>query len=864
MRGVVALVLLVLLVGLGFGVWFLTGRNPEHLGDAAPAAVAARATDELGVEPAAAIATRAQEATPDRQSVEVLPDGPSAVLRVVRFGSGVPIPQAVVRYARPDFDARKLSPELTDELSRRSGDREAMLERFGATAITDDQGRCRVPLGKGGAQVCARDGEFYGETYVRADVTEEQVLALRVDSALRGVVVDASGQPAAGVRVELRVPSGEKDPMNWRLGDTDRAGRFERPHLQTLAGELESRQLEVIALVPGAHSAVVAVDVCAPPREVMLHLPPTGTVTVSVKDHAGTPLDPSYFATANVQLAAFERRPKGREELDALNRQQWNASIAANGAAVFPHVALDRFLVAKLDFLSRKGFEGPTAVQRHVEVTLEESGDDVILTAILRLPDRSLFAERPIRVTAREATSFAECEVRTDRNGRLRCNVGSGPAGKSAVLSFRSPPFAPGEPHSLELPSQPLHVGVNELGELDLAPSQILIAGRVLPDAGVQVRRVQLEFKRRIDQSWLQEHNLFPEWQPDGSFAVRSGVPIGSPMRVGVQAGPYLPVEEIEFSAGDTGIEIPLRAAGEAIATFLVDESTPLERLAFQFRSMDPSQQPDPRAQWVEHMNHGLSADAQGRGRKEWKGLVPGSYRLTVSCVGVEEPIAAIDAIRVGPGPCDDPRLVDIDLRGRTRGFEIRAAGPSGDPIVDVNAFVVIRSQSDRWHGLHLGKGVAKLAAPRAVDLFILAPGYETTVVESVAESRTIALRPAIETRIHVELPAPLPGEVELRLQLTPSLDLPKRARMIPDTGRISGLGDLFVEESTVGTDGIAVAPARWPGEQTVSMTLSVPGGRRILFADIEPRVITLPAPGGVTMRVGAEGLEGALERLRR
>jgi hypothetical protein len=250
--------------------------------------------------------------------------------------------------------------------------------------------------------------------------------------------------------------------------------------------------------------------------------------------------------------------------------------------------------------------------------------------------------------------------------------------------------------------------------------------------------------------------------------------------------------------------------------------------------------------------------------QREWKGLKPGRYRLQALCAGVAEPIVAIDAVEITDGPCADPRLVDIDLRGRVRSFEIRATASDGAPIASRDAFVVIRSSGDDWNGFQLGAGFVKIAAPAAVDLIVVAKGHKTAFVNGVFDARTIALEAAPEAHLALVLPSPLPEGATLTLRLKPTLELPRRARMQLDNGSGMQAENFFVEEAIVDAAGKATVPVRFPGPYTIEAGLSA--GRRggIPIRDFEPSTITLPAAGEVVVKVGQKGLDRALEAGRR
>jgi hypothetical protein len=868
-----ALVALVLLACLAVGAWFVFART-EVQAPPADAGLAAASDDPVAA-PATAQAPAATPQPPGsrtavdadvqkRQAAPTQFSGPVGEVQVVRHPGKEPIAEATVYYMPPDFDWSKMGREL-QKLARTDND--AFQMRVSVALTTDGAGRCRVPLGRYGTGITAVKDALWGQAHIPKDTTGPTVLALRPDRTLRVLVVGAGGSPAPSVRVLGKRKEGDQ-PMTWHLdGSTDAAGRYEQRHIQQFAGKDEDAKIEFAAMIPGGEGPAVLVDVTAPPPEVVLHLPPGGTVTVHVRDAAGQPIDPAFLGDPMVRLATYSERPTSPQaESDGLNGgRSGSVPLDERGVAVFGTVAFGRFVMAYLTFSLRSSVvSGPTAENPRVELTLTEGTDAVVLTGTL------LDAEgRPLVSSAYQAictykNGMGSQQCRTDGAGRFR--VGMGPARAGPVtLGFDTKVANTDNPLAVELPPRELAKGRNDLGEVRLLAHAILVQGKVTGHPAGDPPQVGLQIERQRDGRWQQEHNLRPDWEASGAFTIRSGMAKGTPIRLLVQTNEFLPVAPIECAAGDTGIEIKLNKGGSARATFLVDDLLPIERLTFRFRPTDP-QQRDPRAEMMEPMYSfpGQNQAKDGRLQRDWQGLKPGRYRLQALCAGVAEPLVAIDGVEVADGPCADPRLVDIDLRGRVRAFEVRAIGSDGKPIVSREAFVVIRSQGDDWCGFHLASGVVKIAAPAAVDLIVVATGHRTAFVKGVSGPHTVTLEAASEARIALELPSPLPAGAELKLLLKPAIEIPRRARLQLDNGRGMGADSFFVEETVVDAAGKATVPVRYPGNYTVEATVSL--GRRggSYIREFEPGTITLPAAGEVVVRMGQKGLDRALEGQRR
>ena len=829
------------------------GDAPAGANEAREDAAAGAMPPVVSVErPAAAAGNPVHE--PARDQVAVEPGN----VRVVAFDSGAPIEDASVFYPSPTFDWSALTPEQTDELAElRRTDEAAWFRRVSGELRTRADGTCTVPVGERGVSLVARAEELYGTGYLRADATEPLLLRLRVDSVLRVRVVTAGGAPAAGVKVlSVRGAGGGTGAQRMVLGTTDADGRLEYPHSQILAGDAAACRLRLAATAAGSSGASVEVDAVAPPDEVLLHLPPVGVVLVRVLGIDGEPLDPALLAADDsVRLTAHDDEQVNASGLGGSDTLR--AAIGRDGTAEFPHVPLDKFVHVQLGHFGMElRAAGPTAAMPRVELTLREGENDVILTGTLTTPQGEPFASRAFTVSYRNGGGFGSRGGSTDAGGGFRCNLGGNAVDGRCTLQFRAgSSLRPGE-ESVELEERELVRGRNDLGSVQLMPEQTLLAGRLACEAGVTVTRVHLELHRQQDGRWSQDWNLQPEWSDDGAFSFPGSATPGERMRLVVGSGSYLPVEPIDCKVGDTGLEIPLRAAGSVNATFLVDDDVPPQLLTLFCRRTDA--EPDAGAQMFERMQSRMLGEAQdGRFSKQWTGLVPGTYRLSVHCQGSAAAIAELPGLEVTAGECEDPRLDEVDLRGLVRVLEIRATAADGSPIVDGDSFVVVRGGGLQSPGYHLGRGVARIAISAPVDLIVFAAGHEAATVQAVTTSQAIPLRAAREARLQVELPLALPDGLRLELELRPKLELPSGTQVMLDTGRGMALDRLFIERLTLDEHGSGVVPVRFPGSYAISGRIT--GSRRIVrgFTPPEP---DLPGDGVVTLQLDAKQLEAALD----
>ncbi|HEX6810093.1 MAG TPA: hypothetical protein VF384_00595 [Planctomycetota bacterium] len=678
MRALIALLVFAAIVAC-FALW---GAGPRAPSPAVPAGPASAGAPQTAVAPLANAAGAASptidNTSTQRQAAEPAITGPEANVRVVLASNGEPVAGATVRFRQPRFGLTDVdvAQQLREEFEGGEfGDREALLQRIGLQVVTDAEGRCRVAVGESGTEVVARSGELFAQGRADAYSTDEVVLRLRPDCTLRVLVLDAAGRPAPGVLLWM-TRTREHGPEGWELGPTDAEGRFEHRHTQRYLGDANTGTAQIAASPPAGQSEAVTFDLAAPPPEIVLRLPAAGSVTVRLRDARGQPLDISLLADPLVTLTAYDREPETRDE-----RMGWSARIDANAEAAFSPVVFGRYLVvgngpsleqvdasaeAEQSSLGLRrhppqrrstlehGFTGPTAANPHVDVTLQESPKDVILLATLRLADGKPVAARTFTVSCRSGNDVSSNDVRSGTTGRMRCNLGNCATSEDCVVCISSDAEGHLAALALELPPRGLTAGINDLGELRIEPQGVLVAGRFVPDAGIRGSWAQLGFERRLGNDWVQQEHwrMQLEQLPDGTFRCTSAIPAGAPIRVLVSDGPYLPVDPIECKAGDRDIEIRLRTAGEATATFLVDDSAKLGPLEFHLRRTQPPQELDMRARIREHQNHFVTTLEKGRIEWHWWGLTPGTYQLTVVHPDVAEPLVSIDGVTIAIGPC--------------------------------------------------------------------------------------------------------------------------------------------------------------------------------------------------------------------
>lgn len=781
-------------------------------------------------------------------------------LRVVRFADGSPVDGADVWFVRSDIDWSSFDEAEMHALNKlRHDDERAWFERLGQRVRTRADGGCHLAVGEQGAQISVWSGELYGNSYLREGEAEVWVVKLHVDRTLRVRVVDAAGRAAAGIEVSVERPAVDQSgPTRFGIGTTGDDGTVVYRHCQQNFGAMPTGQAEVQARAAGILSVSAPVDVREPPEEVVLRLPPTGTVRVALRDAEGQPLDARLLVGQPVTLRLFDERPSRDEEH---YNSAARAPVTDGGVATFEHVALDKFAVVSMGYFGAEvRAPGPTLAEPVVDIELSEIPGGLVLAGTLHDPDDEPLRDQPFVVRYKTDRGSGSMNVTTNAEGTFRCALGMHAIGASTVFSFRcndgGTQVGRDAKYSLELPARTVEAGLLDLGVVRLEASKPVLAGRLVRGPGVDAGRVFLQVQRRQGERWQDDWQLQVTFDGD-RFTVPGSVREGEPLRVSVQKGPYLPVEPIECVAGTTDIEIELHAGGSVRATFLVDERTPVARL--QIDCLSGTDRPSTGF-------HNIFAGSQGgrvengRFERTWNGLVPGRYDLSVRCQGVDEPLLVLDAIEVpAAGEASDARLAEIDLRGRVHALEIRARAADGSEIRDADAYVVVCSSEQRWYGYSLREGVVTVAAPGPVDLRVVAPGHEMATLVAADRPQTVQLRAAQKVALRLGLPERLPDERALELTLEPDLGFSRRTGITLDTGRGMMLQHFFVENVVPGQDGSYEVPVRWPGAYEVTGRLQ---GSRLNLRGFEPRRFELPGSGELTIDLAAGALKQAIDSI--
>lgn len=528
-------------LGVSIAAWLLLKTDapasvaPEERAAAtAPTSMPATAPSPAEVEPARIPLRTVADREPDVRHVD---------LRVVLAGTREPVAGARVHHqaiaARQGFSSEQLA-----RMRAAQGDVEAIVQLSGNELVTDDQGRCRLPLAES-TLVVARSNDLFGFATLSGSEDGPE-LGLRPDRTVRVRVLDHRGGPVPGIRLRVSDDADRWSRFQMMWGPTDAHGRYEHRHAQLIA-DRDSIPVELAALPPGGDPVSVAADLAAPPPEILLTLPPSGTVTIHIVDASGRPIDPVFLDA--ISLTGPESPADQRLPVPAVRTE-----VAADGRARFHGVQLDRQLTANNHAIdARVEFAGPTAANPDVAVTLQESEAAIVVTGSFRDGEGQPLCNSDYTIEGRTDRISVGSKGRTDARGWTRCNLGRDMARGEANLTIRLGAM------KVELPPRQLRAGISDLGSVQLVAPSVVLAGHLLCEEPLRIADISLQVHRLVGFRWAPDHDLVSEVESDGTFRVCGALPPGITMRLLPSSKRAQLAQTPEYTSGTLDLQVRLR-----------------------------------------------------------------------------------------------------------------------------------------------------------------------------------------------------------------------------------------------------------------------------------------------------------------
>lgn len=834
------------------------GAERAAVGDTTLAAAqdVANSRLDVGTQPGA-------EAAPRRSATPAASDGGPKVQVRVRRVDGAPLPFAEVLYGVPaQVDEAALAADLDDEQCRRlRRDLVAWYARFGKRTRTDADGIARWSWsdanGKDRFWLCLVQHEAtYAESLVLRSAPPDAVheILLQADRNFVVHVVDAQQQPVEHVPVAATFPRRDEEQRSAReeFGTTDERGEVQVRHVQTWWERIAPRgaalPMTVILELPGIDVAAPVDANSLPDQPLVLSLPPCGSLRITELDAAGSP------AVGQRWVLREQEGPRDRS---------FSATTDENGVACFPRVALGRAWQIgheRAPTASHRTVTGPRSPGEQVDVQQRQDPEPVLCGRLVQ--QGTPLASAAITMTA-HAAGREPSVLRgvTDDQGRFVVRTGEGWR-NLRLLELHVLPMVRGEGYlgaratwrgALELTA-----GTHDLGTLTLESEPIVVAGTLLPPAGVPLPTdVRLDVETANDsaeEAWRYV-SLRGRLHPDGRFILFGSVPNEALRLVVTTANRFAPVPPLRFRAGDRGLHIELHRGGAVRASIVA--KSPLAAFT-QVPLLVPMDE-DPRRlhtrSFDPHLDPRMARESAVVGSAPferefvWPAVHPGRYRLEIWARGLHRPLHVVpDLVVVDGQRNEDARLRRLVVPGlRTITLTLPQAASVAGPSPDSGAGLIAVLDGDRpapvcWH---LDGTTALLATVEPLDVLVRLHGHRDRIVRGVNGDQTIELEPGIPVRLRTD-DYEVPAGHTLQIELVAIDDV--LARMRPQLwsaaagGSIAGYQSLTVASDSIG--GIATMSLPAPGRHRVAARLRDASGR-IQEVVVDPSEVSIAADGG-------------------
>lgn len=726
-------------------LWWLTNERPLAPDDVARLGEASAPPELRTIPPTAPVTPRAEVRTDGAEP------GNAIVITVVNEDDGRAVANAEVCYHSTRISMRADTEEGRFALEHPGDDDEICL-RFGRRAHTDDDGVVRLPwLDAGMLVACSHDGRS-GALRLSQKTRPESGwrLVLARHSTLRVEVVDARGQPAAGVPIVVTSLLAEANhrPQPLFTGTTSQPdGVFvvQRPQLRLRD---RAKVVRVIADLPGVDTAAEVV-LGGTPQRVRLQLPPIANLAFELRDGRGAPL----FDRARVRLV-----PADVSASNLWPEREWDAAIGTGSPPALYSVAAHREYAART-YVQRQTLEarvGPFVAGADGVVTL--SFDPGSTSVFGRALDETREPLRGVPVLLRYTAGHRDGSItsQTDDDGRFRFVLQPVDAAalESAQLELNRSPELIG---ALVL-AGPLPVAAVHVGDVVLTPAPLVASGRLeIVGGGGLDDRIEIVAVRK--KAFVHEGQTLERQRDSPGLKVLrldatrfevSGAVGAERHWLVARSNVHLPSQPVELVVGAQDLVLRLEKGSSLDVEVLLDDRLGLPSPSVQLRLRR------------EGSDEGREPTRQRVGRPvyTWQGLASGTYVLDVVATADTTPLATIGDIVVRAGQDNrDPRLHPLDLRGKLRAIVITAVDENGKRIFARRGEVHIAGRPQASVPMTAGEALVVTTAP-SIDVVVAVGGFRLVTLNGIANDSAVTLRAGWTIRLRPH-PRPAHGDIE-------------------------------------------------------------------------------------------------------
>ncbi len=764
------------LVAVGLGIWFVMSQDApaptvRPRGEA-PNEEPSLKPEGGGTPDGRVVATpfdASPEATLDTRPVEV---GPEDGVRVAVIDGGTNRPVAGIDVWYVAFDS-SLEPQVLRTLRNAPEDPESLIRAHGRRFRTDALGVARVPKTRRTGAATARSGTLVGIVPLTGRDTVR--LTLNADADVAVQVVDAAGTPQANVDVIVQgLPAIGFAPIG-RGTTAAETGTTVFRHLRSrlALGRAEATECVFSPDFPVPSTASVTHAANALPKEpVRLVLPPFGSLQIETVDAQDAHLD--LEGTFMVAL-----KPPGEPSPDAMfgRGAEFHGAIARGRGGmdrVGTGTDFDLTVVSTTHKPVRMHLPALTGVgeARAVRVRVTETFPAIVGRIVEADGTPLASASVPVQVEYAQGNSTTRIgeEARTDAAGRFRVQLTGATDPGVKILFHVMAEQGGGTPReTAEVPALSAQ-GDTDIGDVRLGVLPVLVSGRIVDDLGRGLPSVPFMLETETLPSEAERASgrrpsmrTVPDRYAsdrDGNFEVRSRLR-GEKMAIAVNASDALLPTRVEFTPGQTGVQVVVPRAGVIEGSVRLPPNLPGRSIHAFLRITSRGG-----AGGVAMTGHSVPLDPTGTFRIT--NLPPGVG--TFSCTGREPSNAfvSIPDVEIKPGEVTrDPRLQGIDLTNRVRALKVSVVDEAMRPVEDAT---VVLSQPDARSAVSANAADARagvVVAASGVDVTVYGPRFRTQTIRGVVNDLEVTMAPALQVKLvlsnDVQLPAP-PLELAARL----------------------------------------------------------------------------------------------------
>lgn len=794
------------------------------------------------------------EAAPELASdeFETYEGANGTLITVLDKESGKPVAEATVLVClREEMQEQELEMALVSGTQTL----ENIMRKYGHRFQTGADGTVMVQPLSDYPMLYARHGSSSGFAYEIEPRARELEILLEQDLRMTIHVVDQRGARVARAPVALRMIS---DDFEFALftRDTDEQGEliFEnmRPYMMSTIGSNARLELTIGALIDPDEltdqQRIVLNDDAFERGEAELMLPSTGRVLVRTTLPNGEPFD----GEGTVSLRSATSSEGGFGPPVGMNRP------LLDGVAEFPHVVLGLDLIADVFVKNAPGPDsgkglGPTTANTTAEVLIERTLRPIVRARLLDPlgePLRETVLQTHLITRDSGSNRNQESSTRTDAEGWFEIELEARPADagsnyqRKLQLVDEATDLSASEAE-LDL-SHSLRLGINDFGELQLAPSAVVLQGRIVDqfDQPIAQANVLLQYARLGSNNeirgWRSVNKMETRSSADGRFILQGELPDSSDFRLYVQARMYESSEQRIQPVGQE-VEVRLDPGSFISGSVLVDPKIDPSRL--QLSLIEGEHNTD----WVPLRP---VPGEEGQASFEYQATPDIPYALVLQSEAGEvlHEQAGISTQRGEKST--PPDLQPLDLRGRLRTIELKAIDVQGNP---VDATFILRATEESWDTMPAHDGVLTLAiAKELFEVTVQHAKHASVTLERVSQSQVIRMEPALE--ITVSLPQSVLREEQIKLSV----------QMYPENRGRNRIRS-SAERQDVDAQGNATLYAPEPGSYRVSLMMFYEEGNQHRSRSISAGTIEVSSHGSVhPLEVDADRFEEAVTKLKK